>query len=190
MILVFSRNLFLAILFAFVTGALGTAECLAEENARSWLLRGQELSENGQYREAVQAFQQAVQKDPRSDIAYLNLGNAHYELKAYSEASDAFRHVLKINPTNSTALFYLGLSLIQQKQFAESIPYFQQAGVLDPDFEQLSLFYIGEAQSELGSLQEASETWKRAIKVNPSTDIARKTGTLVKKLKQEKYYWP
>ena len=186
MAFIFFRNPLLIAFFVFVAGPLGTAECLAEESARSWILRGQELSENDRHQEAVQAFKQAVEIDPISEEAYLNLGNTYYELGSYDAASDAFRHVTEINPANSTALFYLGLSLIQQKKYAESIPYFEKAGTLDSDFKQLSLFYIGEAQSELGNTQEASETWKRAIKVNPTTDIARKTGTLINKLTQKK----
>jgi tetratricopeptide (TPR) repeat protein len=186
MVLISFRYLFLLAFFVLVSGALGTAEGLAEENARSWFLRGKELSESGQYQKAAQAFQQAIQMGPASEEAYLHLGNSYFELGSYDAASDAFRHVLKINPDNSTALFYLGLSLSQQKKYEESIPYFEKAGALDSDFKQLSLFYIGEAQSELGNLQEASETWRRAIEVNPSTDIARKTGTLIKKLTQEK----
>jgi tetratricopeptide (TPR) repeat protein len=185
MVLTFSRYLFLLAFCVLVTGVLGTGEAMAEESSRSWLLRGNELSERGQYQEAARAFQQAVQVDPASEIAYLSLGNSHYELGSYAAATDAFQHVLQINPANGTAMFYLGLSLVQQKKYAESIPYFEKAGALDSDFQQLSLFYIGEAQSELGNLQEASDTWQRAIKVNPSTDIARKTGTLIKKLTQK-----
>ena len=186
MVPISSRYLFLLAFFVWVSGALGTAEGLAEENSRSWFLRGKVLSESGQYQKAVQAFQQAIQMEPASEEAYLHLGNSYFELGSYDAAADAFRHVLKINPSHSTALFYLGLSLTQQKKYAESIPYFEKAGALDSDFKQLSLFYIGEAQSELGNLEEASETWRQAIKVNPSTDIARKTGVLVKKLTQGK----
>jgi tetratricopeptide (TPR) repeat protein len=182
----FSRYLFLLIFFVLVAGPLGAAKGLAEETVQYWLLQGRELTEIGQNRKAVQAFQQAIEVDPESEEAYLGLGNSYFNLVSYDAATDAFRHVLKINSDNSTALFYLGLSLIQQRKYAESIPYFERAGTLDSDFKQLSLFYIGEAQSELGDLQEASETWKQSIQVNPSTDIARKTGTLVKKLTQEK----
>ena len=187
MTLNFSRNSLSIAFFVFVAGALGTAECLAEEDARSWSLRGKVLIESGQYQEAVRAFQQALQMDPASsEDAYLNLGNSYYQLGSFAASSDAFKHVLKINPHNSTAMFYLGLSLIQQKKYAESIPYFEKAGTLDSDFKQLSLFYIGEAHSELGNLLESSETWRQAIKVNPTTDIARKTGTLVNKLTRKK----
>ena len=181
-----SRYLLWLAFFVLIPGALGVAESFAEENSLSLLLRGKELSEKGQHKQAVQVFQKATQMDPASEESYLGLGNSNYELESYEAAADAFKHVLKINSTNSTALFYLGLSLVQQKKYAESIPYFEKAGILDPDFKQLSLFYIGEAQSELGKLQEASETWRQTIEVNPSTDIARKTGTLVKKLTQEK----
>ncbi len=186
MVLHTSRYVFPLILFALVFGPFGIVESQAEEIPQYWLLRGKELSEMGQFKKAGEAFQKAIQQDPASEEAHLGLGNAHYELGAYESAADDFHHVLKINPNNGTALFYLGLSLVQQKKYAESIPYFKKAGALDPDFKQLSLFYIGEAQSELGELQEASETWKQAIKVNPSTDIARKTGTLVKNLTQKK----
>jgi tetratricopeptide (TPR) repeat protein len=186
MVIISSRYLFILAFFVLVTSVFGPVEGFAEENARSWILLGKELSQMGQHQKAVQAFQQAIQIDPASEEAYLNLGNSYYELQSYDAASDAFRRVSEINPANSTALFYLGLSLIQQKKYAESIPCFEKAGTLDSDFKQLSLFYIGEAQSELGNMQEASETWKRAIKVNPTTDIARKTGTLINKLTQKK----
>ena len=186
MSLLSSRFLFLLSFLVLLIGLLGAVEGLAEEPSQSLLLRGKALSESGQHEEAVRAFQQAIQKDPGSEDAYLGLGNSHYELESYEAAADAFRYVLKTNPNNSTALFYLGLSLVQQKKYAESIPYFEKAGALDPDFKQLSLFYVGRAHSELGDLEEASDTWRQAIKVNPSTDIARKTGTLVKKLTQKK----
>jgi tetratricopeptide (TPR) repeat protein len=178
------RFLFLLAFCIACTVTLGTAGSLAEGNLQSLLLQGRTLSENGQYREAIRVFQRAVQLDPGSENAHLSLGNSFFEIGSFKAASHAFRQVLKINPSNSTALFYLGLSLIQQKEYAEAIPHFEKAGALDPDFKQLSLFYIGEAQSELGQIQEASDTWKRAVKVNPTTDIARKTGTLVKKLTQ------
>lgn len=188
MTLFFSRNsLFVAILVVVAaTLALATVECLAEENARFWIQRGKVFSESHQYKEAVQAFKQAVEMDPASEEAYLHLGNSYFEIGSYDAASDAFKHALTLNPANSTAQFFLGLSLIEQKKYADSIPYFEKAGTLDSDFKQLSLFYIGEAQSELGNLQKASETWGRAIKVNPTTDIARKAGTLVKKVTQRK----
>jgi len=186
MVLNSSRYIFLLAFFVLAPNVLGPTEGLAEENFQSLLLRGGELSEKGQHQQAVKAFQQATQLNPDSADAYLGLGNSYYELESYKDAASAFRQILKNNPNNSTALFYLGLSLIQQKKYSDSIPHFKKAGKLDPDFKQLSLFYIGEAQSELGKLQEASETWKQAIQVNPSTDIARKTGTLVKKLTQEK----
>ena len=181
-----SRNLLLIIILAFVTGTLGTAECLAEGNARFWILRGKAFNESYRYKEAAQAFKKAVEMDPASEEAHLHLGNSYFEIGSYVAAAEAFRDVLKINPANSTALFYLGLSLSQQKKYAESIPYFEKAGTLDSDFEQLSLFYIGQAHSELGDTQKATETWKRAIIINPTTDIARKTEALIEKMTQEK----
>jgi tetratricopeptide (TPR) repeat protein len=188
--LISSRNLLLVTIFIFVAGAFGTPECLAEENSRSLILRGEKLHKSGQYQEAVQTFQQAIQIDPASEEAYLNLGNSHYELGSYASADDTFRHVIKINPTNSTALFYLGLSLSQQKKYVESIPYFNKAGMLDSDFEQLSLFYIGRAHSETGDPQKAIEIWERAIEVDPTTDIAKKTEALMGKMTQEKVRKP
>ena len=180
------RFLFLLACLAWVTGFIDPSYCLAGSDSQTHLLQGQEWSENGQFQKAVEAFKQAVQVDPASEEAYLGLGNAYYELKSFNSAAEAFRNVIKINPNNSTALFYLGLTLVQLEQYSESVPYFEKSGELDPDFKQLSLFYIGEAQSQSGQLGKASETWKQAIKVNPTTDIARKTGTLVKELTQEK----
>jgi len=160
--------------------------CLAEESAQTWIQRGKKLSDNDQHQEAVKAFHRASRLDPTSEMAYLNLGNSLYELESYKAASAAFERVLKINPDNSTALFYLGLTRMTQKEYTEAISYFEKAASLDSDYEQLSLFFIGRAHSEMGNLLKASENWRRAVKVNPTTDIARKTGTLINKLTQKK----
>jgi len=181
-----ARKLFLMAILIFLAGVFGTTASLAEDSARSLILRGKSLHDKGEYQEAIKTFQQAIQADPGSEEAYLNLGNTQYEFGSYASSADNFKQVIKINPGNSTALFYLGLSLSQKKKHAESIPYFEKAGTLDSDFEQLSLFYIGQAYSELGDLEKATETWERAIKINPTTDIARKTEGLIEKLTQEK----
>lgn len=191
MIPILRRHSFIIVVMSFVALGFGVLESQAQESAESWILKGIDQTSKGRHKEAIQAFQKAIELDPASENAYLYLGNTHYEQGSLDLALSAFREVLNINPANSTALFYYGLALIQQKKYAESIPYFEKAGTLDSEFKQLSLFYIGEAQTELGNPEEASEAWGRAIKINPTTDIARKTGTLVERLtsRKEKKPW-
>jgi len=162
------------------------APCLADDRTAPLIQRGKNLSDSGKHHEAVQVFQQALRLEPGSEIAHLNLGNSLYEIESFEAASDAFERVLEINPDNSTALFYLGLTRMTQKEYTEAISYFEKAASIDGDYEQLSLFFIGRAHSEMGNLVEASENWRRAVKINPTTDIARKTGTLINKLTQKK----
>jgi tetratricopeptide (TPR) repeat protein len=84
----------------------------------------------GQYREAVQAFQQAIQIRPDDALAYFGLGMAYSSFAQYRQAIAAFQEALRIKPEFanahiSLALVYMALhdraAAIQQYEILKNI---------------------------------------------------------------------
>lgn len=81
---------------------------------RVHLLRGRRAFGAGQYAAAVEAFREAVQADPRSSRAFVNLGSALGQMGDVSAALQAFNKALEIAPDNFTAHLNLGLIYAHQ----------------------------------------------------------------------------
>ena len=48
-------------------------------------------------------FQQTIALDPKRSVAYLNLGDAYWQLQDKPEAADAYKKFLAIAPTSKAA---------------------------------------------------------------------------------------
>ena len=60
------------------------------ENPMILFSLGNELFKEGEYAQARDYLQRAVENKPDYSVAYRTLGRAHYELREYSEARRAF----------------------------------------------------------------------------------------------------
>ncbi len=47
--------------------------------SKEWLMKGRQLSETGNYEEAVHALTMAIELDPKDNAAYMNRGLAHHK---------------------------------------------------------------------------------------------------------------
>ena len=57
-------------------------------DAQDWYEHGQRLTQDGRQREAIEALNQAIAKDPAYAEAYFARGACHYALGRYDQASD------------------------------------------------------------------------------------------------------
>ncbi len=74
----------------------------------------QELEAVGRVPQARAAFETALKKWPRSEIAWFGLGNTAYALDEFSQAEAAFRALLEITPLNVPAWNNLAYTLVAQ----------------------------------------------------------------------------
>lgn len=65
------------------------------------------LSKKENHIEALSYAIQAIQSDPRSSRAFLQLGNILFDLKRYKDAAIAFETCIELNPSDATARFNL-----------------------------------------------------------------------------------
>jgi tetratricopeptide (TPR) repeat protein len=84
------------------------------------LAEAHEFAKRGQYRQAIDAYQQVVQQMPGNVHGLQGLGTAQWKLGAYTEAEKHLRRALEVQPGNSDALCNLGAALYLRGEYTEA----------------------------------------------------------------------
>lgn len=139
---------------------------------------GLALLKRKMYKEAIDEFMLAIDRDAKFPEAYSNLGMACVELGMYKEAIDVFAKAINLAPEYADLHNRLGNIHLRQKQCKKAIESFEKAIELNP--------YYGEAHYNLGlaymvnalekeEYQYATSLYERtmkeldtAVKINPS----------------------
>lgn len=98
------RNFIFAVWLVFLMTPL---QALALD-AQGWFEKGNDHSKQGQFQEAVQAYQKSIGQNPKSPVAHYNLGIAYKSLKEYEKAIAAFKKTLELEPEHLDARLSLG----------------------------------------------------------------------------------
>ena len=91
---------------AFLFGFISTS--WSQEKAEEWFLKGNTLSSQNRFEDAVEAYKKSIEKNPNATVAYFNLGLAHKNLNQLEEASIAFKKTIQLEPANLDARYSLG----------------------------------------------------------------------------------
>jgi tetratricopeptide (TPR) repeat protein len=128
-----------------------------DENAA--IREGNKLYHQGQYEQALPAYQKAVAQNPNSSVARYNLANARYRTNNPEEAEKSFDELIgKTNEKNYKEKGYYnkGVTLTKQKKLLESIEAYKKALKLDPADED-ARFNLQKALAELKKQSKASD---------------------------------
>ncbi|MEE9258131.1 MAG: tetratricopeptide repeat protein [Nitrospinaceae bacterium] len=93
-----------------LTGLLwfGPAHDASAQSSESWFHKGNELSRQGRFKEAVEAYQQSILLNPATPVTRYNMGIAYKNLRRYEDAAKAFEKVVEMEPGNLDAQLSLG----------------------------------------------------------------------------------
>lgn len=86
-----------------------------------WSEKGLALSKQGRYKEAANAYMNALTEDPYDKITWFNLGCAFDELSRNKLAIKAYDFTLEIDPEYIPALINKGFTLYKMKHYNEAI---------------------------------------------------------------------
>ena len=117
-------------------------------------------------KDAIRAFQAAIDLDGDFTHAYAYLGQAYYRNNQKEEAIRTCRKAMEIDPDYPAAYFILGDIYGKEGQYEKSIELFAKAHHLDPtnlDY----LTNLGKAYGEEAQYGKAAEYFRQALRLRP-----------------------
>ncbi len=103
-------------------------------NATRWVLLGEVRVQQGKLREALDAFQSAVQLDPRMPDAFATAGAIAFELGDSAQGETDLRRALLLHPNHPAAHNNLGNLLAETNRFEEAKFHFETALRIRPNY--------------------------------------------------------
>ncbi len=136
-----------------------------------WLDEGNRLYNIGQFQDALNAFENAIQIDPTFADAHEGKTSALCALGRYQEALTSVETALKLDPGYAASYNDKGDILYEFKSYTDALGYYEHALQLEPDNLEA---YLGRATTlcSLGRYEEALSVYDRVIYLDPNIAVA------------------
>jgi len=120
-----------------------------------------------QYRDAAEAYRQAIKLDPYNAAdAYYALGLVYRDWGKPDEEIQAYKQAIRLRPDYTVAYERLGSRYLRSKKFNEAVEVFRQISVLKPG-DAVAPNNMGEAYFELNRFNDACEAFRQSIRLKP-----------------------
>ena len=145
---------------------------------------------NGQYTEAVAAFQKAIILDAdlenipqishtENTHIHVHLGAAYIGMKAYQNAIDALQKAIALDPGLVDAHYYLGHAYVEQGEHDKAIPHLERAIAIAPNLKRAH-YNLARAYQESGDLEAATHAVTETLRIDPNYQPAYKLADTIK----------
>jgi tetratricopeptide (TPR) repeat protein len=142
------------------------------------------------YNDAIDLLKEAKQKTPNYPPIYSHLGYCYFQIKLYGEGRKEYEMVIQVVDTAVIKYRYeladanrmIGLSImlrketdpeLSKKKWEEALVYLKKSLKYVENFGQTH-FLIGKCYQNLSKIKEAVQSYKRALKLDPTNNEARK----------------
>lgn len=146
------------------------------ENAERWFQRGLDAEQTGSIVAAIKAYEAAVELDPGSAGAWLNLGTIFFNARQFGKAETYYKKSLGADPQYALAHFNIANLYDERGDYRNALHHYSQAVRLNPGYADahynLALLHQG-----AGRVMEAVRHWKVYLKLDPGSSwgaIARR----------------
>ncbi len=115
------------------------------------------------------AIREAIQLDPENAVYHNTLGVVLLDIKKPVEAQAEFQAALDIDKNNPEAQHNLGLAYAEQGRFEEAITAYKKA-LAFPTYAtpEVAYYNLGNAYIRIGKPQEAEESFRAAVQMEPT----------------------
>jgi tetratricopeptide (TPR) repeat protein len=107
---------------------------LHPDEADAWYHLGYALHQLRRYRQALDAYDQALARDPKKGSAWSNKGHALLRLGRYEEAVEACDHALAIDQTAAEAWGTRAIALFSLARYQEAATAYERARTLNEEY--------------------------------------------------------
>ena len=155
------------VLVVFLLVSAATAGRQGQDQSVEALFRaGVAAQQRGDLQGAVEAYRQAIEKDPRLAEAHANLGAVLARLGNYEQAVASYERALSLNPKLNAARVNLGLAHYRAGALAAAAAAFQAAHAADPALLQVRQL-LGLVLVETGRDDEAVPHLEASLLASP-----------------------
>jgi len=160
------------------------AERRRRAEAERWFQRGLELEQTAAPLEEIrQAYDKALELDPKSAGALVNLGTLHFNARKWKEAEQFYRRAIDVDPDYALAQFDLANLYDERGDRTKALEHYTAALRLSPNYADahynLALLYQGANQT-----MKAVRHWTAYLKLDGSSqwaNIARRELTKLRR---------
>lgn len=124
------------------------------------------LAHQGNFKEAMRHYSEALRIKPNNAKAHINLGVALERQSKLEEAISHYSKALVIKPNYAEAHYNLGVALGRQGNFTEAMHHYSKALRLKPNHAEAHN-NLGNALARQGRLEEAMSHFSEALKIKP-----------------------
>ena len=140
--------------------------------AEHWFEKGLELEQTGApLGEIIRAYERAVELDPSSAGALVNLGTVYFNAHAFRDAERYYRSALEIDPEYALAHFNLGNLFDEKGDRDNALAHYQEALKAHVNYADAH-YNIALLYQSLGKTMEAVRHWQIYLKIDPSSSWA------------------
>ncbi len=143
---------------------------LNSRDAQAWYYLGRTKYSTGQFREAIEAFEQCLKLEPRNVEAENNVGLSYEALQRPDEAIQAFENAIAWQTESSAKdpepFIELAHLYLNENQPEKAVPYLSQSIAISPNVSKAHE-ELGKAYSLLHRLSEAQAELEKAIVLTP-----------------------
>ena len=145
---------------------------------------------NGQYTEAVAAFQKAIILDAdlenipqishtENTHIHVHLGAAYIGMKAYQNAIEALQKAIALDPDLVDAHYHLGHAYVEQGHPDKAIPHLERAIAIAPNLKRAH-YNLARAYRESGNLEAATHAVTETLRLDPHYQPAHELADAIK----------
>lgn len=154
-------------------------------SAEHWFQRGLELEQTGAPpEEVIEAYRKALEYDPSSAGALVNLGTIHFNVRNWKEAERHYKLALEADPKYSLAHFDLANLYDERGDRLKAIQHYEEALRIAPNYADahynLALLCQGSNQT-----MKAVRHWTAYLKLDPGSHWSTIARRELAKLRQE-----
>jgi tetratricopeptide (TPR) repeat protein len=122
--------------FAILALLLLSSSSLHAQTVRGHVKAGNKAFEAGRYSDAEAEYKKALEQDPHSKEALMNLGKCYYKEQRYDEAMQQYGTTMKTlqSPKDQSASYYdMGNTLYRSEKYQDALHAYSRALKLNPD---------------------------------------------------------